>query len=359
MNKNKRKTYHVRTKERIYFTSNVATLLEAAVPIGAIFESLKETGGSKNYLHALEQMKADSEEGTPLWKVLDQNRIVPAQTLALIRLGEESGNLVQNMQIAAQQEEKQRVLKSKILSALLNPAFVFAITIVVGLGVAWFLLPRLSQTFSQLNVKLPLISRIVISIGNYLGHNGYWLVPTIIVSLIVLSYVLFAAKKTRSIGQNLLFHVPGIKRLLSEVEVARFGYLFGTLLNAGMTVTQSLQLMQEATATPHYKKFYKYLYDSFDNGESLKSSLQKYKKADKLIPPAVQQMIIAGERSGSMAAALLSIGRVYEEKSDTTTQNLEAILEPILLILVWLGVLIVAVAVILPIYSLVGGLEQP
>lgn len=357
MTNNKPRPIHLRAKDRIYFTASLALLLEAAVPINDIFESLRETSRSRRFTRALEQMKRDAEEGIPLWKVLDRTRVVSEQTLALVRLGEESGNLVKNLQIAAKQEEKQRLLRAKISSALLYPAFVFGITIAVGLGVAWFLLPRLADTFAQLHIKLPLISKIVISFGEYLGKNGYWLIPMVIVAIGLLVYVLFVARKTRGLGQRLLFHVPGVSRLLREVEVARFGYLMGTLLGAGLSITQSLIMLEEASTVPHYKKLYKYLYDSFDNGYSLRASLKKYKSVNKLLPPAVQQIAIAGERSGSLPEAMLSIGKIYEEKADITTQNLEAILEPILLVIVWFGVLIVAVAVILPIYSLVGGLQ--
>ena len=144
---------------------------------------------------------------------------------------------------------------------------------------------------------------------------------------------------------------------MREIEIARFGYLMGTLLQSGLAVTQALSLLASATSAPNYKKFYKHLYDSFDNGFSFKESIKQYKHADSLLPASLQQMVIAGELSGSLPETLQKIGDMYEEKSDLTTENLEVLLEPILLIIVWLGVMAVAVAVILPVYSLIGGLD--
>jgi type IV pilus assembly protein PilC len=95
---------------------------------------------------------------------------------------------------------------------------------------------------------------------------------------------------------------------------------------------------------------------SFEDGYSFKASFAQYKSTKVMLPPAVQQMIVAGERSGALPETLMSVGTIYEAKADTSTQNLETVLEPILLVIVWLGVLGVAVSVILPIYSLVGGL---
>lgn len=350
------KKYHVSAKEREYFTSNLALLLQAGVVVGEGLESLAETSRSKPLAAALRQIKEDIDEGTPLWRALERSGIVGSQTLALVQLGEQSGKLVQNLQVAAAQEEKQRIFRTKVRSALIYPSFVLSLTLIIGLGVAWFLLPKLAATFSQLDVELPLISKIFIGFGTFLKENGLWAVPLGLLLGGFGLYLLFGAPKTRSVGQRLLFHIPGVSKLMYEVEIARFGYLLGTLLEAGLSVVQALELLERATNATRYQQFYRYLHDSFDNGYSFRNSLPKYHHAEKIMPPAVQQMIIAGERSGALPETLKNIGKIYEQKADVSTQNLEAVLEPILLIIVWLGVMGVAVAVILPIYSLVGGL---
>lgn len=348
--------FHISGKDREYFTGNLVLLLRAGVPVGEALASLQETSSSRGLTQALEHMKNDVDEGTPLYRALERSGIVGGQTLALVQLGEQSGRLVDNLEVAAKQEEKQRIFRAKVRSALLYPSFVLTVTALVALGVAWFLLPRLADTFSQLGAKLPLISRVLIGFGLFLKENGLWAVPLGVFVVGSILYILFGVKKTKRYGQWLLFHVPGISKLLHEVEIARFGYLLGTLLQAGLSVTQALDLLQNATALVGYREFYTYLKTSFEDGYSFKASLSQYKTGGALLPPAVQQMIIAGERSGALPETLQSIGTIYEAKADTSTQNLETVLEPILLVFVWLGVLGVAVAVIMPIYSLVGGL---
>lgn len=349
--------FHVGAKDRAYLTANLALLLKSAVSVNEALQALQDTSHSTELKKAIQQMHGDIDVGMPLWKALDRSGVVSTQTLALIRLGEQSGNLTENMRVAAEQEEKQRVFKAKVRSALLYPAFVLSMTMIVGLGVAWFLLPKLAQTFSQLNVTLPVISRTMIGFGLLLKEHGLWLIPLSIIIFLAIGYVIFAAPKTRHIGQHILFTIPGVSKLLHEVEVARFGYLLGTLLEAGLSVTQALQLLQEASGAPQYKKLYAYLHEAFNDGYSFRASLPAYKQSGRLLPPAVQQMLIAGERSGALPETLINIGTIYEKKADVSTQNLETVLEPILLILVWIGVMCVAVAVIMPIYSLVGGLD--
>lgn len=352
------KRFHVRRKDREYFTANLALLLKASVPVGETFQALKETSKSPQFHKALDQMRSDVDEGMSLWKVLERSGIVGSQTLAMVRLGEQSGNLSENLLLAAKQEEKQNAFRAKVRSALIYPVFVISLTLIVGIGVAWFLLPRLAVTFSQLNVKLPFISLIFIDFGIFLQKDGLWAVPMIACGAILVLYVLFAAPRTKFVGQTLLFHVPGISKLMHEIEIARYGYLLGTLLSTGLGVTEALQLLGEATTAVRYQRLYAHLRESFENGYSFKASFASYKGLSSLLPPAVQQMIIAGERSGELSQTLMNIASIYDEKADVSTQNLEAILEPILLVIVWLGVLGVAVAVILPIYSLVGGLSR-
>lgn len=348
--------HHVSAKDREYFTSNLALILQAGVAVGEGLASLAETSPSRALTAALRQIKSDIDEGISLYHALDRSGIVGKQTLALVQLGEQSGKLVQNLQVAAMQEEKQRIFRTKVRSALIYPVFVMTLTLLVGLAVAWFLLPKLADTFSQLDVELPLISSIFIGFGAFLKVNGLWAVPLGLGAGAIILYILFAAPKTRAAGQWLLFRVPGISTLMYQIEIARFGYLLGTLLGAGLSVMQSFDLLERATSARRYQKFYRYLHTAFGNGYSFRASLPKYRRARLLLPPAVQQMIIAGERTGALPETLANIGKIYEQKADVSTQNIEAILEPIMLIIVWLGVMGVAVAVILPIYSLVGGL---
>jgi type IV pilus assembly protein PilC len=350
------KRFAVSHKDREYFTSNLALLIKANVAVGEAFEALKETTKSRGLKNALTQMQNDIDEGLPLWQTLQRSHIVSPQTMTLIQLGEQSGNLVENLRIAAVQEEKQRIFRAKVRSALIYPVFVISLTVIVGLGVAWFLLPRLADTFSQLRVDLPLVSQVMINFGQFLQDNGIWAVPAALAVVAFALYIIFAAPHTKAIGQWLLFHMPGIAKLLHEIETARFGYLFGTLLKAGLSVTESLRLMTQATTARQYQRFYANLGKAFDEGWSFAESTAKMPKSEQPLPPSVRQMIIAGERSGSLPETLQNIGSIYEEKANISTQNLQSILEPILLVVVWLGVMGVAVAIIMPIYSLVGGL---
>jgi len=149
-----------------------------------------------------------------------------------------------------------------------------------------------------------------------------------------------------------LFAIPGVKKLLQGVELARFGYMLGALLQAGINVHDSIDSIIEGTNYKFYKNFYRYLGESIDQGKSFESSFKEYKNTEKFIPIPIQQLIISSEKSGRMPETLIKIGVIYEEKTEAMSRDLSTMLEPIILIVVGLFVAFIVFAIIGPIYDL-------
>jgi type IV pilus assembly protein PilC len=344
------------SKEKDYLIENLSLLISAGLDIVASLNLLKSDIRSKAMKEIMDDIISEIESGSPLWQTLENSRLFPPYMIALIRIGEKSGKLSQNLKIVAKQDERDRSFRSQVRSAMMYPVFVFGFTLVVGIGVAWFILPRLATVFGSLKIKLPWITKILIDVGKWLGAHGTVAVPLIFLGCGALFYFIFVFPRTRFIGQKLLFKLPVIKRLLLELEMSRFGYLLGTLLEAGIPITSALDSLVEATSFPDYQKLYRHLCAEIEEGNNLQKSLASYRKISRFIPTPVQGMIAAGEQSGNIAVALLRIGENFTLKTETTAKNLTTLLEPLLLFIVWVGVMGVALAVFLPIYSLIGGL---
>lgn len=346
------------SKERDQFIENLSMLVLSGMSITSALTSIIKQTKVPGMKKILERMLLEIEAGSPVWKAFEKTRFFKGYTISLIRLGEESGNFAENLKVVSLEEEKDRDFKSKIRSALMYPVFVLSLTLVVGIGISWFILPKLAKIFTDLKLTLPLVTRVLMSFGVFLSKHGLIAVPAGALVIGVIAYVVFFNEKTKFMGEAIIFSIPGIKTLLMEVEVARFGYLLGTLLEAGLTVTRAIESLAGASDVIRYKKFYLALRESIEMGNSFEKSFMQYKGIDVLIPQPIQQLIISGEKSGNLNKTLIKVGQVLEAKSDTTTKNLTIIMEPILLVIVWAGVVSVAFAVILPIYSLVGGLNN-
>ena len=345
-------------QDKDYFVENLAMLLDSGLSISPALLAIKEEMRSAKMQKIIAELLTEVEGGSALWRALAKSQLFAANVTSLIRVGEESGRLSENLKVITTQQQKERVFRSKLRSAMMYPVFVLGLAFVLGVGIVWFLLPRLAAVFVGLKVELPLITRWLIALGEFIRVYGALVIPLSLLAFAFLLYGLFFFPKTKYLGQYLFFYLPGVNKLIQGVELARFGYVLGSLLEAGLPIVEAFESLQNVSPLLYYQKFYSFLKEKVEEGNSLQKSFLSYSGSRHLLPAAVRQMIIAGEQSGKLPATLLKVGEIFETKTDITTKNLTVILEPILLLIVWLAVLAIALAVILPIYSLLGGLQQ-
>ncbi len=344
--------------DRDYFIENMGVLIASGMPILEAIDAVSQELRSRAMQKVVVEMRADIEAGVSFSTALERSTIFSHHAISLVRIGEASGRLTENLKIVGEEQERERSLSSKLRSAMMYPLFVLGVTLTVGIGIAWFILPKLSTIFTQLDIELPLITRLLIGAGNFLTLHGAVAIPLFVLFLVALFLVVFVLPGTKRIGEEFLLSAPGIGRLVREIELARFGYLLGTLLNAGVPIVLSLQSLAAAASFTAYRNFFTHVASSIDDGFSFRESFDRYPHTKRLIPTPVAQLVVAAERSGALAETFRKIGQQYDERTETTTKDLAVMLEPILLVIVWLGVVGVAIAVILPIYSLQGQLAK-
>ncbi len=344
-------------KEKDVIFENLAMLIGAGLEVSLSLGALAKEIRNKHLQKVVLQIKDDIQGGSHLWEAFSISGLFPEYVLALIRVGEESGQLKEKLQIIAEQQKKQRILRSRIKSALSYPILIIILTFIVGIGISWFILPRFVSIFKMMNRELPVLTKGLVASGQFFATYGVIFVPTLALLLMIICYFLFLFPKTRFSGQWILAHLPVSKRLLQEVELSRFGYNLGTLIKAGLPLTTALSAIVNVTSIVSYKKFYKYLREKIEEGWSFAHCFSDYKGSEKLVPASIQQIIVSGEESASLANSLVDIGNIYETKTDITAKNLTTLLEPILLIIIGLGIMGVALAIISPIYGLMGNLQ--
>ncbi|BFT94401.1 MAG: type II secretion system F family protein [Minisyncoccus archaeiphilus] len=345
-------------EERKYFLENLAMLVDAGVPINESFRVISEGSKSKRMKDAICRMAEQIEGGFPLWKAMRASKLFTKQTISLVRIGEETANLVENLQIVVEQQKKEESFKSKVRSAIIYPLIILFVALVVAGGVCFFLLPRLTKVFKEMKIELPAITKALIAISTFFENYGLIVIPLGIILFLVLTYFLFIYKKTKHIGQFMSFHFFGVKRIIRETELARFGYNLGMLLRSGLSISECLDSLVKSTDFYGYRNLYKKMKVDIEEGRSFSEIFNEEKKVNDLIPRPIQQMIIVAERSGRLPETMIKINEIYEEKIDDTTKNLAVILEPILLIVIWTGVLLLALAIIMPIYGIIGDFNR-
>lgn len=341
-------------EEKEYFVENFYLLLSSGMGMVEALKAIQAELKSRRMKRLLQNMIDDIEAGSSLGATISKTSLLPDYAVSLIKLGEKSGRLSENLKVINTQQQRERFLRSKINGAMLYPIFVLALTTLVSIGIAWFVLPRISSVFSSLGSDLPWATRAIISFGQFFSVYGLRASAIFVAALLFFYYFLFHFSKTKLLGQSILFSLPVVKKFIQEVQIARFGFVLGSLLEAGLPITDAIDSLRSVTDFYNYRKFYDNLAQSIENGQSFKGSFSSYPTINKLMPVPVQQMIVAGEQSGKLAEILLQIADNFENKIDDTAKALSVLLEPVLLFFVGLGVMFMAVGVILPIYSLMN-----
>lgn len=346
------------TDEKRYFLENMAAMLAAGVDIKLILEGLKREAHSKKLQDLITKIQADIESGLSVSSTFKKYEILPPYLIALVTVGEQTGNLAKNLKVVVDQQNKDREFKAKLRSASLYPVLVLIVMTAIGTGVSLFVLPRLSTVYSSFEADLPFITKVFIVLGDFMGQYGGIAIPVFFGILLFLAYFVFIRKQSRSLGQRIILKIPIIKTIILEVEISRMGYMMGILVDRGFTAVEALTILSESSTYFNYKELYASLAKEISEGSNFNMAFQKVKNINKMIPLFPRQIIVSGEKSGTLATSFLYVGEDYEKKNELTTKNLAVLFEPVLLITVWIGVALLALAVIMPIYSLVGDINN-
>lgn len=338
--------------EKDFFIENLSLLIASGMGISASISAMADSVKTWKMKKVVKYVGESVDAGLPLWQAFKETKLFPERVISLIKSGEEAGRLPEHLNLVTVQLHKEKMFKSRVRSALIYPIIVLTLAFGVALWLSWFILPKIVSVFSQPESSLPFTTRIIISFGNFIRTYGIIAVPVAIIFFIIFVYILFINKKSKFIGDYIIFMTPGINDLVKGVELGRFGYVFGALLQAGFLIDQALESVKEGSNYAAYRKFYSHIQECVQKGDSFKTAFATYKHADKYIPPHIRQLIISAEKSGKLPETLIRIGVIFEEKTDAMSRDLATILEPVVLIIVGLVVGFIAMGLISPIYEL-------
>lgn len=337
---------------------NIATMLAAGIDIQTILNSQKQEIKSQNVEKVIKRLEQRVQNGEPLWRIFEEEKFVGSHLTALVRIGEQTGSLPKNLDLVVNYKRRENEFAGKIRSASLYPGFVLSLLFLVAIVMLGFVLPRLTSIYESFDVELPPITQVMINIGNFFRDYGIIAIPVSILLIVTIIYIFFFRKKTKYLGQKIMFSIPIIKKLLVETETSRFGYLLNNLLECGLSPSESLNLLSKATEFKNYRELYSNMADLVEKGFSLSEIIYSSPKAKTLLPSYARELVSIGEKTGRLPENLFNIGQTFEKRNEVSLKDASVIFEPALLIMVWGGIAFVAVAVILPLYSIIGNISS-
>ena len=340
----------VKDRDIVIFTRQFATMIDAGLPLVQALDILSSQVENKTLGKALSQVKVDVESGATYADALKKHpRIFSELYVNMVAAGEAGGILDTILNRLAAYIEKAMKLKKKVKSALVYPAVVTSIAVLVIAVIMIFVVPTFSKMFAQLGGTLPLPTRMIINMSNFIAGIGGLLVAGAIVAFVVFLVQFRRTEKGKYITDRILLKLPIFGVLLNKVAVAKFTRTLGTLVSSGVPILDGLDI----TAKTSGNKVIEYAITDVRKGVVGGKTLAEPITKAQVFPPMVTHMIAVGESTGALDAMLAKIADFYDDEVDATVSNLTAMMEPMLMVFLGGTVGFIVVAMYLPIFKLI------
>lgn len=339
----------IKLAQKIFFVQQLSVMLKAGISLSVGLKTLSEQSSSKNFTKILLDLQQSVEKGNLLSKGLEKyQRIFGELFISMVRAGEMSGKLEDVLKQLFVQMKKDNDIISKVKGAMIYPLVVITMMIAIGILMMIYVIPTITGVFTELNVQLPLPTRILIFISNFSVKYGVFVAIGSVIGVIGLQR-LISTTKGKKVFHSLLLRLPVVGAIIKKINLARFCRSLSSLLKTDIPIVQSFEITSRILGNVIYRQALMEAKEKIKKGINIEQSLDPYKA---LFPPVVLQMIAVGEETGALDNILEESALFYEEEVSQTMTNLPSILEPILVVILGIGVGSMAVAVIMPIYSL-------
>jgi len=344
------KTEHLTlsSSEKIGLISNLATMLSAGIPILETVNSLLEDvkGSQKNILEA---MRSDLTQGKPIYITLAKfPMIFDKVAVNVVRASEEAGTLDVTLRDLRETTLKETEFTDKVKSSLIYPVFIVGVFLVIFLMILIVVVPKIATVFDRLNTELPLMTRILILLSSSLLRYTWLIIVGLVIFLVLIIYLY---KRQRGILTGILFSLPLISHLIREIDLTRFSRSMYLLLYSGISITTALELASDVVIKRETKRIINLSREMLLSGKKLSEGLRASRG---YIPMIMIKLVEAGEKTGSLEKSMQDIAEYFDYQVTKTLKTITVLLEPIMLVLVGLVIGGMMVAIVAPIYGLIG-----
>ena len=342
----------IKPKDVAIFTRQFSVMIDAGLPLVQCLEILGTQQDNQNFQKVLLAVRQDVEGGASLADAMKKHpKTFDDLYTNMIAAGEAGGILDTILKRLATYIEKAVKLRSQVKSALIYPAAVISIAGLVVWVILWKVIPTFAALFAGLGAQLPLPTRIVITLSNWVARLSLFFVAGIIVGTILFKRY-YGTYRGRRVVDGTLLRLPILGLLLRKIAVARFCRTLATLISSGVPILDGLEITARTSGNAVVEDAIMATRKSVEGGQTLAQPL----KQSAVFPPMVVQMISVGEQTGALDAMLSKIADFYEDEVDTAVANLMTLMEPVLIL--FLGVVVggIVISMYLPIFDLINKL---
>ncbi len=344
-------------KELVVFTRELATMIDAGVPLPRGLSTLAEQAENKVFKDIITDLTHDIESGIPLADAMSKHPNTFGDVYVnMVRAGEAGGILNEILKRLATQVEKDSAMRHKIKSAMAYPVVILAVTVIAFFGIMLVIMPKIGKIIKDLggpDAELPVYTQAMLSASAFMQDNAI----LIIVALAVATWGFrryIKTEKGKYRWHAFLLRMPIFGKIMAKVAIARFSRTFASLMGAGVSVLEALEVTGKAVGNRVIQRELEQIAKNVKNGQSLGKQLVEAP----YFPPIVGQMMLVGEETGKIDEILVKVADFYEQEVDAVIDSLASIIEPIMIIILGSIVGLIAASVMGPIAGLskdIGG----
>lgn len=340
-------------RELVVFTRILSVFLEVQIPLVDAVAVLRDQSKSNKYFTGiLDQIVLDMQDGNLLSDALEKHpKVFDTLFVSIIRSGEASGGLQEALLYMADYLEEQYDLNNKIKGALAYPAFVMIIFVVLGLGIAYFVLPQLVEVLDNVasDQELPWMTQIVVAGSNFL-QEYVWLVLIGLVGIVGGIVYFLKTEAGSKFADKWKLRIPVFGQLFTKLYIARFATNLKNLLRAGVPLISSLEISSKVVGNYIFENIIQEAIVNVKAGGQLSETLMKHNE----VPYIASQIISVGEKTGKTVLVLETLTRFYKQEVDTLVANMTVLIEPVMIVGLGIGVAIFVLSILMPIYNIAG-----
>lgn len=338
----------VNNKELVLFSRQLATLISARVPIIQALRILQEQITGKYLLSVINELISSVENGDSLSNAMAKHTDVFGNVyVSLVMSGEVSGSLDKSLVYLADQLEKDYELKGKVKSAMTYPIFVLSALVIIGLLMFKFVLPNLTAVLKEQGGTLPTVSIWLIAFTEFF-NQFWWVIILAIAGLILGGRYYITTPGGRINWDTLKIHFPIIGDIFQKIYLARFSRNLSTLVIGGIPIIKALQIVAEIINNVIYREIILQTVVKIQAGKSISEGLMGHKE----FPSIVTQMVRVGEQTAQLDDIMAKLANFYEKEVDNKVSTLTTLMEPLIMIILGIGVGVLVAGILMPIYNL-------
>jgi type IV pilus assembly protein PilC len=345
--------FNVPLTEKLFFTKNLRVMIKTGVSLPRAFKILSRQAKNSKFKQALKTISKKISKGNSLSESLGFfPEIFSDLYKETLKVGEETGSLEESLKILDSQMQREHDLKSKVKTAMAYPMMVLIMTILIGVVMMIFAVPNLKVAFEELNVQLPLTTKMLLSSGDFLMKNWIGFGFFIFILILILTSWL-KTKKGQKTKSNLILKIPVFSKITKKTNSSLALMILSSLLKAGVPVVRSLEITSGALSNFYFKESLINASKVVEKGGKISEALKPY---ENLYSPMVLEMMEIGEETGETSEILKGLADFYEEEVTESLDKLSSIIEPILILGIGAVVGVFAISMLQPIFNIGKGL---